>query len=188
MKNASHFCYTEGSIKMYCEVCVLQNILVYLWGIPALQRTLSKPMPPMLLMSSYINKYIYINNTSLLSACRADWHLHTAPEHLVRFPCQVFFSSSPPCVSILPWAAGMLAYCTKHRDRVLWHLLLYIPLTKVHCILSWRSGTGIVFGNHLGHTLAPNRFFWGNKAYFVVTDKSETAKTVLFFFYLIYGE
>lgn len=134
------------------------------------------------------NAYIYENYPSLHLACRADWHFHTVPEHLLRFSCQViFFSSYPHCISILPWAEGILAHCTKHKNCTPWHLLFFVSLTGTHCILSWCAGIEIVVGIHLGHTPVPNTFFWGNKVYFVVTGKPATAKPLLFF-YLIYDE
>lgn len=86
---------------------------------------------------------------------------------------------SSTCVVILPWAAGMLAHCAEHGNCMLWHLLLFVSLTSVHCILSWRAGIETVVGSHLGRTLVPNKFSRGNKVYFVVTGKPEDTAVFL---------
>lgn len=158
-------------------------------GYFALQHNPSKPMgdtrnytavqctwyPPI-----HIKKYIK-NTQHLPAAHMRSW---LTPAHCSRASARIsmpslFLSSPPPlCVSVLPWAAGTLAFLIEHSDRMLWHPPLFLLFDRSGIVSwAWRAGIEIVPRSHLGHTPDPNRFFWGNKVCFVVTGRPVTAKT-----------
>lgn len=135
----------------------------------------------MQLIFFHTHKEIYQKKPSISQqpTCRADWHLHTVPEHLHRFPCQVYFLPllSPPrrCLALGSRYVGVL-YWTQ-RPYAVTSSIVPSLWQEWHCILSWRACIEIVPRSHLGHTPDSDRFFWGNKVCFVVTGRPVTATT-----------